>query len=360
MRWFKSLAIGLTCAATSLAAGAEEVSVRVDTGFAESVLSEVCSASEIDEAALRQSLAVRDMLAHFSRFRDDFTIENYIAARKAASACATHGNDIFRFGGVIEKRDELGHQIATLSEGQAEMSGTASEMLRDLTPRDVDYDGSAVLMIGTPSCGGWSNGPVFYVDVPCLDGDRDGLLFLIAHETYHGVQDLFMPAIDETTTSSLRLFDAILREGSALHLADFSVIEDPGRYSKLNQDVIRTNRRRMTENLDLLDMMVVYLQASGRGDAYRRVYAIGASGLFDSPLYAIGDMMVSTIRTRFGAEAAVCLMRLPANHFVLAYGRAVEAGGVEDDAMPVPGKVLAEAEALGVDEAGMAACLDER
>ncbi|MEO1100909.1 MAG: DUF5700 domain-containing putative Zn-dependent protease [Pseudomonadota bacterium] len=344
----------------SLVACAEDVSVRIETGFAESVLEEVCSASEIDDAAIRQSVPVQDMLAHFSKFRDDFTIENYIEARKAASVCATHGNDIFRFGGVIEKRDELGRQIAEMSAGQVGMSETASDMLRALTPRDVEYDGSAILMIGTPSCGGWSNGPVFYVDVPCLDGDADGLLFLIAHETYHGVQDLFMPVVDETAPSSLRLFDAIIMEGSALHLADFSLIEDPGRYSELNQDVIIKNRGRMAENLDLLDMMVAYLEAGDSEDAYKKVYTIGASGLFDAPLYAIGDMMVSAVRARFGAEAVVCLMALPANHFVLAYERAVQAGDGDEDHLAMPGNVLAIAEALGIDEVRLTACLNDR
>jgi hypothetical protein len=323
-----------------LSASADGIEVKIETGFAQAILSEVCSDQAVDEVSLRRSVAVQDMLTHFVRFRPDFTIENYIAARKAAAQCQTHGKDIFRFAEVIARRDELRREISTTVDMQSDYSARASDMVRQLSPGDIAYDGAAVLMVGTPSCGGWSAGQAFYLDIPCLKDDREGMLFLIAHEIYHGIQEQFMGQLDEGASSIAELFYTIIREGSALNIADFSKIDTPGNYARQNQDVIKTNRRRMLENFGLLEIMTTYLSQETGADAFDTVYNIGASGLFDSPLYAIGDEMTSQLREHYGAEATVCIMRLPPNYFFVAYQSAVAGAGIDTEAITLPDNVI--------------------
>jgi len=232
-----------------------------------------------------------------------------------------------------------------------------SIMLRSLSPVDTVYDGTGVLTIGTPSCGGWSNGATFYVDVPCLDGDTQGTLLLIAHEVYHGVQDQFMGPADDQAPSVMRLFDTIIREGTALYLADFSRIEEPGRYSKLNQDVIKTNANRMAENFNLLEILAAHLQANDTPESYAKAYSIGASGLFDSPFYAIGDHMTETLVEHYGDKATVCVIQLPANHFFAAYDKAIQKIGNDHDAIPPADAIMEAVQTNDIDRRALKVCL---
>ena len=136
---------------TSLSANSDEVTISIETGFTNQILDEVCSDIEIDETEVRQSVVVKNMLAHFVRFRPDFTMENYINARKAAAHCSTVEADIFRFRDVIKRRAELKDEIDAIGKLQPHYSEQAATMVRALSPNNMGYSGSATLMIGTPS-----------------------------------------------------------------------------------------------------------------------------------------------------------------------------------------------------------------
>ncbi len=304
-----------------------EVQIRLDTSFAHSVLVDVCSDRAIDEAAIRNSIVVKDMLAHFSKFRDYFTMDEYIAARKSAATCSPPDRDYFRFSEVIEKREELRRIVEKLSEKSDQFSGSTTDLVNAYTPTELNYDGIATVIVGGPSCGGWAIDGGFYVDLPCIGDDEVGLRYLIAHEIYHGVQGQFVPDVPDSAPASIKIFDSIIREGSAITVADYSEIEDPGAYTKLSQRINRKNASRTDENFDLLDLAFSYLADSDDPDDADKVYNIGLSGLFDSPFYFVGAEMVQAIDDTFGRDALLCIMSLPQAEFVFAYNAATEKGG---------------------------------
>ncbi len=329
----------LSCGAFAAQQDATPLTVRIDVSVSRAVLDDVCSDQAIDETAIRNSGAVRDMLAHFAKFREDFTMDAYLDARRAAAACETLDRDIFRFAQVIEKRVEIAAFLDHLDSEDAVAGATAraTAMVAGMTPDGVDYDGRAIVMVGTPSCGGWSKASTFYVDAPCLLGDPDGLVFLVAHEIYHGVQDIFMPMIADDAAGSLRLMNEIVREGTALFLADFTKIDMPGDYAAFNQRVARRNDRRRRENFDLLDVSFSYLAASSDDAAFDKVYGIGASGVFDSPFYAVGALMTQTIDAALGREALLAAMASGPAAFFRAYETARQ---TDPEAPALPKSVL--------------------
>lgn len=309
-----------------------DTTIALDTRFAESVLTDVCSFTNIDAENIRASETVIDMLAHFSQFRDYFTMEVYLEARQKAANCEESDRDIFRFNDVIEQKAALTSEILTLKQSQQDYSTDLTAMLAPYVPAGIAYSGRAVVAIGTPSCGGWSVGVDFYVDLPCIVGDQSGLKYLIAHESYHGVQGQFMP--EPASDDSLeRLFNAIVREGSATAIADFSTIKAGGSYTAKSKAVIRRNAARIQQNFDLLDMAIGYIMLSPKAETartYDAVNNIGLSGSFDAPFYAVGATIFNAIDAVDGREVLVCLMQMPPSSLFARY-RALT---TQDDGLP--------------------------
>lgn len=298
----------LLCAAIQATPAMADISVTVDVSFAEDVLVDVCSGTQIDEVGLRRSATVKNMLAHFSQFRDYFTMDAYMDSRQKAANCVRADRDIFRFNDVIDNKQALLTEISVMKAAQANYSDDISSMLAPYVPNGVSYDGRATIAIGTPSCGGWSKGPDFYIDLPCIRDDQQGLQYLIAHETYHGMQDKFMPEPEETDYLS-RLFDAVAREGSATAIADFSLIEEGGSYTEKSKQSIQKNASRQQQNFDLLDMSVGYIMQAPTPGPYSAVNNIGLSGSYDAPFYAVGARVFKAVDSADGREALLCLLQ---------------------------------------------------
>ncbi len=329
-----------------------DVQIRLNASFASDVLDDVCSNQQIDEAAIRNSTVVKDMLAHFSKFRDYFTMDEYIAARKSAATCSPPTPDYFRFTEVIENREDLRRIVDRLSEQTNGFSGATTDLVNAYTPAKLKYDGTATVIVGGPSCGGWATDGGFYVDLPCIGDDDVGLRYLIAHEIYHGVQSEFVPTVAEDAPAEIKIFDSIIREGSAITVANYADIEDPGAYTKLSQRINRKNASRTDENFDLLDLAFVFLAKSDDPADADKVYNIGLSGLFDSPFYYVGAEMVQTIENAFGRDALLCVMGLQQAEFIFAYDAAYE-----EDGRALPVSVMNAAKDVRPDGPSFDSCL---
>jgi len=106
-----------------------------------------------------------------------------------------------------------------------------------------------------------------------------------------------------------------------------------------------------------MELMVAYLKQSTDQNAFDKVYSIGASGVFDSPLYAIGETMTSQLRVRHGDQASVCIMSMPRNYFFVAYDRAVKPALDSALDYPLPAAVRDAVCSMAIDEAKLSACL---
>ncbi len=246
------------------------------------------------------------MLRHFSQFRSYFTIENYIAERRSAALCEKSQQNYFRFNQLVEEKDKIASFLNDVMT-QRSPSSEVTAMISPYAPANLSYEGTAMLMVGTPSCGGWSAGSTFYVDLPCISDDPKGLLYLIAHESYHGVQATFMQQTFTPNTPA-ELLNNVLREGSALHIASFSKIEGGGRYTELSREQEADNTRRLEQNFELLDMAVSYLQRYPGEQAYGAANNIGLSGSYGAPFYSVGAKIIETVSTSDSQAAVVCYL----------------------------------------------------
>lgn len=305
----KSLVSALFFIQLSATAAHAELTISLDTGFARQVLEDVCSGNEIDKIQIRQSPKIKSMLSHFSQFRDYFTLDAYIEARQKAALCQKSERDIFRFNDVIDRKSSLLGEIEWLEANSGSYSQNITGLLAPYMPKSLDYFGTAIIAIGTPSCGGWSNASEFYVDLPCITDDPKGLQYLIAHESYHGIQDKFM--MDTTDADPLvRLLDATVREGSATAFVDFSTISG-GAYTTLNRETSEKNASRAIENFGLFDIAVSYLAEHPTEAAFTIVNNVGLSGTFDAPFYAVGSTMIKALEKAYGTAVLRCLLQRP-------------------------------------------------
>lgn len=197
-------------------------------------------------------------------------------------------------------------------------------MIKAYSPEQLHYEGTAIPVVGSPSCGGWSSGSTFYLDLPCIESDNEGMLYLIAHESYHGAQDRFMPEADNNANPFAKIMHELVREGSAQVVADVQGIYNPGAYAALGQRVARANSRRIQENFDLFEMAMHYLGTADDDEAFAKVYSLGFSGLFDSPFYSVGARMIKTIDQAFGRDALICVLGMAPEELALAYSAARE------------------------------------
>lgn len=300
---------------TVLQAHSQPLSIHLDTSFSRQLLAEVCSNKTLDVEAIKQDQVVNTMLSHFAKFRDYFTMSNYLLARQNAANCKTNSPDYFRFNSVVENKSQLAIELDAVD--SVDIS-SAIDMLGPYMPTKLNIKSKATIMIGTPSCGGWSAGDDFYVDLPCLKGDVQGLIYLSSHEIYHAVQNhFFYQAPDNSPVE--HLLSEIIKEGSATAIVNFNDIKDGGAYTQKSQQQVATNNRRMQSNFDLFEVSLAYLIATPNSQQAQRIYNIGLSGSFDAPFYAMGATMFNAIEQALNRETLLCLVALPPQHFFKAY-----------------------------------------
>ncbi len=190
-----------------------------------------------------------------------------------------------------------------------------------------------------------------------LEGRPAGIAFLVAHESYHGVQDRFMQPVEENGSSVLRLLDAVVREGTAQYLVDFSQIENPGFYANLNQKILKTNSRRLEQNFDPLETLLVHLSTNDDDATYQKAYSIGVSGMFDSPLYSVGEEVTRVLVSRYSHEVITCLMKLPPQSFFVPYERSASADQSDIKTIALPKGVSDTLHNLSFSESSLRSCM---
>ncbi len=319
---------------------AANVTINFNTQYAESLLDIACSNKTVDEAALRDSKLLKAQIAHHERFGERFSYENFIDGLKKISRCEIPSPDPFRFSALVERRDEIETAIQFLQENQTELAQGVRKMLIPYVPEGMDFSGSVVMAAASFSCGGFAEDGDFFIDLQCISGDIeqeiDAVQYLSAHETYHAIQNQFVPkpskaeAEDVANADEARdfIFHQLILEGTASYVADFRDVEGTGRYSSFSRDLAKSNYRRLDSNFLLFDYLIESLGAGGEPVSQRvqDVYDLGFGGQFEELFYYVGAQMAAEIDADFGASALVCIMQLPPENFLLAYQRAIAHG----------------------------------
>lgn len=328
--------------AAAIAAGAlctpafAEVSIGVDTSIAESALALACSGAPVDEAAVRASPLAQAQVAHNTRLRAAATMDAYVAALRALSACAAPDPDPFNVAAILHDPEAFRQKVALIAERRDQLAATVAERLRPYVPANFDFRGDVVLAVPYFSCGGFAQDERFFVDVRCLDddiaSDLEALALLIAHETYHAVQAQTFHPMDDVRGLNGRqaalasLFSELLIEGSASFVAPAETLPARGgRYTRLSRRFAADNAARMEANFSLMTILVEHVaRAADPAAAAREGAEIAFSGgTFEEMGYFVGARMARDVEQAWGAPALVCVMQLPPEQFTLAHAAAV-------------------------------------
>lgn len=323
-----TFALGLAAATAAHA----QVSITVDTSLADRTLSLACSGQSVDDAAVRSSPVVQAQIHHNQHLRATATMDNYVAALRAASACQAPTPDPFRVGDVIAHRDTYRRKIEAIHARQAELANAVAQRLSPYMPAGASFTGSVVLAVPYFSCGGFSADSAFFIDVRCLDDDLDNdfaaLTYLVTHETYHAIQShYFFQAVDDpskvhNTNDAVEFaLAALLTEGSATYVAPPGELPDtPGPLTRLDREFALTNANRLRQNFLLMSMLINEAAHSHTpAQTAQDVYSIGFSGdAYQEMGYYVGARMAHDIEAAWGRPALVCVAQLPPEQFVLA------------------------------------------
>ncbi len=345
---------------------AQTINLDIDISQAERLLEIACSNAEIDEAKWAASEQLQAQLAHHRQFAERFSFENYVAGLQRISRCETPSPDPFRFSALVERRDAMRDAIDFLSRNRQQLSARVTELLKPYVPEDFIFKGKVVLAGASFSCGGFQKEGIFFIDIPCLaadmEGEYDAIIRLIAHETYHSMQNSFAyptsPGLTEVKTQAAAydfMFERLAIEGSASHIGDMQDIKGDGRYSNFSRSLARRNFRHLEYNFQLFDYMIEAIdhKPAEIETRFPQIYGLAFDGSFGEHSYFVGQQMTAEIEHSFGAAALACLLKLPFENYLLAYHEALQ----DDDNLQKSAKFSAET--IGVANARRTARLDK-
>lgn len=335
-------ALLLATAACATPANAQQarVSIQFDTSLADRSLALACSGQAVDEAAIRNSPLVQTQVRHNSALKPTATMDAYVAAMRALSACQAPADDPFNVAQILADRDGFRGKIGALTARRDELSARVASMLAPYMPPGPRYTGNVVLAVPYFSCGGFSLDQYFFIDIACmnpgLEGDFDGVRLLIAHETFHAIQaQRYFHVIDEPNEVTDRatalefMFGSLLWEGMAEHVAPTSELigtTGGGRLTDIFRRFVQDNSNHMRSNFTSTSLLIEYVADGDDADAQRRAnaaYFMGFSGTYEQFSYYVGDRMAKDIEAAWGREALVCVTQLPPEQFVLAHDAVV-------------------------------------
>ncbi|MEP5938567.1 MAG: DUF5700 domain-containing putative Zn-dependent protease [Erythrobacter sp.] len=318
---------------------AQSLTIDIDVSQAKRLLEIACSGAVIDEEEWTNLKPLQAQLAHHSQFGERFNFDNYIVGLNHLSQCKVPSSDPFRFAALVERQADMRMAIEYLSRNRDRLNARVTELLQPYVPPGFDFEGKVVLAGASFSCGGFQNSGVFFVDIPCLaadiDGEYDAISRLIAHETYHAMQNDFanpqspdLELVRSVDSAHDFMFERLAIEGTASHIGDMREIDGDGRYANFSRSLARRNYRHLEYNFQLFDYMIeaIGTQPAEIEHRFPDIYGLAFDGSFGEHSYFVGQQMAAEIEHDFGAQAIPCLLKLPFENFLLAYDYALQDG----------------------------------
>lgn len=355
------------------AAQAGEIRVDVDAALASRLLEISCSNQEVDETEFANSDLLKRQFAHHARFGEEYSLENYLHGVRSIARCEVPDPDPFRFGALVERRDEMASTIAFLSGRREELGEKVAALIAPYVPEDVSYSGSVVLAPASFSCGGFASGGSFFIDLPCIaadvEGEYEAIARLIAHETYHAVQGRFVPdfnlsfsGISSPAEAHELMFLRLAVEGSASYVGNMLNVEGDARYARFSRELARRNYGHLAYNFRLFNYVMELLGEPhpDYNPRFRELHGLAFDGAFGERSYFVGQQMAAEIDKDFGGKALACVLSLPPENFALAYEKALATGEKLGKSSPLSTLTLEAARRLAATRtqpADLEACL---
>jgi hypothetical protein len=323
------LALSLTAfgmADAQNAPGAGAIKLRLDYGGAEVLLDalERPTLSDADVDSLMRVPGLRAMVDNVTRFVPGVGIPQFREGVKAfARTKRAEGTGAFQLTDVWRARDATRSMLQEIRAREQELIGQALAQ----THRYRLNTGPLTIAVYFVA-GGVSDGfvfdhrtePAFYVNLTRSNGDMNGLVSNLAHETYHVMQKAAQRRVpglaifadsSEQLSPPIRLLTVTLSEGLANYGADPLRTTAPGRQIEQSRKRFLRHARpsRITENFARFDRVLRDLRA--QRVSWTDAYDEGFSSDNDASFYFVGYQMAKAIEQHCGNA---CLGRLFEQH----------------------------------------------
>lgn len=266
------------------------------------------SAEELEKIAAMPG--VQALIRQGARFNKQSTTDNFIAGLRSFAAGEDPSPDPFSFARV---RDRLTATRALLKRIESDPDALRRDVIGRMAPYTPEIDFAPTLTIITAGTSdGFSPGRGhLYVALDYLRDDWDGLVVLASHELYHAAQAFLLQEsgvqqrVDELPgrmREVAALLLTTLKEGTGSVVGDPLTIATPGNYNAWFAQKYKRNLDRLPENFALFETMLFRLAHDDV--AFGRLYGLGFSGGWDSPLYFVGYRIAKVIE-RYDGRAAL-------------------------------------------------------
>lgn len=336
MSHLKYALLGLFCL-IHLESRTQEIKVSYDYSAAEKLL-KIFEAEQLSEEDFQELVALQGTQAYLKKlatFFPNIGTETYKKSLKAALKGSYMDSDPYMFKRLKPLLPASRELLAQVKRRQLQLTESSLSQLKEYTPEETSADITAFLTLGVIG-GGWTfddDPESFYVDLSSMKGDYLGLAYLCMHELYHLIQYRFMKPADKNDRVDF-ILDQMIREGSATYIADFSKIEASGEYVDFSKKEYDRNFKRIDADFALFESIL--FQAKYDEDVEpEKLYTIGYSGMFQSPLYYVGYHLMKLITKYKGKQELISLLKRPSHELLLNYMELVDKySGVDKEFIP--------------------------
>lgn len=244
----------------------------------------------------------------------------------------------YGFDAVLRHRNQAMELLSKIESTESSFLQTIENRIQRFSPPSVTGRVTGYLVAGGPVDGFSFSEPAFYLDLVRLGGNISDAKQMLAHELFHGVQNLatrdrlrLQSEYDLNYYSTLKgqqrscyavqiLFANLLAEGTALLVGD-GVDDSPASSGQASFQQANESPAGMAARIDLLDALIL-AGTGAKAIAVDRLYGIGFYSYFSSgrpALYDLAKLMASEIAAARGEKEIGVLAASSPSAFVRAY-----------------------------------------
>ncbi len=233
-------------------------------------------------------------------------------------------NNIFNLYKIKQNLDSLSELYDYIINNQEFIERHLYNKLFPYLHASDNLNTTIIFLIGGTS-DGFAEGYYYCLDLVYFMEDIDAMKLLLEHEAFHILQanvynkhDKNINQLQSYELGIYTLLKDLFNEGTASFIANPLNIQNPKPYTKWFQSKYKLNFRRIDENFELLQSMIIRLFYDKECN-YNNVYNLGFSGKWESPLYYVGLRMCELIEKKEGQFILNEYLRKSPVEFIVAY-----------------------------------------
>ncbi|AWF79451.1 hypothetical protein BTJ40_00635 [Microbulbifer sp. A4B17] len=216
-------------------------------------------------------------------------------------------DDPFRLQKLKEKLPEVESIISILKEDPQQYLNEIRKGIGAYSPKDISFDANIFIVVGGTS-DGWAKDGNFYIALQYFNGDYEGLLTLSIHELYHIAQSNFYGKKEKHGSICEKVLNETRLEGIASIVGSPLNIVEGKNYTAWFQKKFNRNLQRIDDNFSLFEV-ILFRGCNDPEIDFNKIYPLGFSGAWDSPLYFVGYYIGSAIEEAKGREFLISVLK---------------------------------------------------